>query len=147
MRVEFNEEFAVPLEDAYDYFRTPMHWPRLFPAFGEVRDRGDGWYAVSFKGFPFPLVTRITTDDPEQCVEWVFEGFWQGDARVEFERSSTGVVIRGYEQVSPRGLSWLAPLAERLFLEARFQKVWESGWRRLRRQSSSGLETSSSAGV
>jgi len=40
----------------------------------------------------------------------------------------------GYEQVSPRALFWLAPLAERLFLEARFRKVWESGWRRLRRQ-------------
>ena len=25
MRVEFNEEFGVPVDAAYDYFRTPMH--------------------------------------------------------------------------------------------------------------------------
>jgi len=93
---------------------------------------------VPFKGFPFPLVTRITRDEPLKCVEWVFEGFWRGDARVEFERTSAGVVIRGYEQIVPRVLLWLAPLAERLFLEARLQKVWESGWRRLRRASNSG---------
>jgi hypothetical protein len=71
-------------------------------------------------------------------VEWVFVGFWRGDARVEFERTTGGVVIRGYEQVSPHSLSWLAPLAERLFLDARFQRVWESGWRRLRRASIDG---------
>ena len=135
MRVEFDEEFGVPAEEAYDYFRTPMHWPRLFKAFGQAEDRGDGWYAVPFKGFPFPLVTRITRDDPQRCVEWVLEGFWSGDARVEFERTSAGVVIRGYEQIVPRALHSAAPLAERLFLEARFQKVWESGWRRLRRAS------------
>ena len=146
MRVEFNEEFGVPVEDAYDYFRTPMHWPQLFGAFGQVKDRGDGWYAVPFRGFPFPLVTRITRDEPQQCVEWVFEGFWSGDARVEFERTSAGVVIRGYEQVSPRGLSWLAPVAERLFLEVRFRNVWESGWRRLRRQAAGWGETSSPPG-
>jgi len=138
MRVEFDEEFGVPVEEAYEYFCTPTHWPLLFGAFGRVEDRGDGWYTVPFKGFPFPLVTRITRDEPLKCVEWVFEGFWRGDARVEFERTSAGVVIRGYEQIVPRVLLWLAPLAERLFLEARLQKVWESGWRRLRRASNSG---------
>ncbi|MCL7960058.1 MAG: hypothetical protein M8861_07700 [marine benthic group bacterium] len=138
MRVEFDEEFGVPVEEAYEYFRTPLHWPRLFRAFGPAEDRGDGWYAVPFRGFPFPLVTRITRDDPGRCVEWVFDGFWRGDARVEFERTTDGVVIRGYEQVSPHSLSWLAPLAERLFLDARFQRVWESGWRRLRRASIDG---------
>ena len=146
MRVEFDEEFGVPVEEAYDYFRTPMHWPRLFRAFGQAEDRGDGWYAVPFKGFPFPLVTRITRDDPQRCVEWLFEGFWSGDARVEFEGTSAGVVIKGYEQIVPRALSWLAPLAERLFLEARFREVWESGWHRLRRQAAGRGETSSPAG-
>jgi hypothetical protein len=38
------------------------------------------------------------------------------------------------ERISPRALFWLAPLAERLFLEARLRKVWESGWRRLRQR-------------
>ncbi len=134
MRVEFDEEFGVPVEQAYEYFRTPLHWPRLFPAFGEAQDRGEGWYAVPFRSLPFPLLTGITRDEPLQCVEWTFEGFWHGEGQVTFEPTSDGVVIRGYEQVSPRALFWLAPLAERLFLEARFRKVWESGWRCLRRQ-------------
>jgi hypothetical protein len=61
---------------------------------------------------------------------------------VEFMPMSGGVSIRGHERVSPRGLFWLAPIAERLFLEARFREVWESGWRRLRRQAA-GVDGSS----
>ena len=134
MRVEFDEEFGVPVEQAYEYFRTPMNWPRLFGAFGEAKNRGDGSHAVPFKAFPVSLVTRITTDEPLQRVEWTFDGFWVGDGQVVFEPTTRGVVIRGYEQVSPRGLRLLAPLVEHLFLEKRFRAVWESGWRRLRRQ-------------
>jgi hypothetical protein len=134
MKIEFEERFDVPVERAYEYFRVPTNWPRLFPAFAEVRDLGDGWHAVPFKGFPFPLVTRITRDEPLRCVEWEFEGFWRGDARVTFEPVDGGVVIRGYEEVSPHRLSVLAPVVERLFLEQRFRRVWESGWSRLRRQ-------------
>jgi hypothetical protein len=146
MRVEFAEEFRVPVEDAYEYFRSPLHWPRLFRAFGEPEDRGGGWYAVPFRGFPFPLVTRITRDEPLRCVEWVFEGFWRGEAQVLFEPTPDGVLVRGYEQISPVRLLWLAPLAERLFLEGRFRKVWESGWRRLRRQAATRGAFSASLG-
>jgi hypothetical protein len=146
MRVAFNEEFAVPVEEVYEYFRSPLHWPRLFRAFGEPEDRGGGWYTVPFRGFPFPLVTRITRDQPLQCVEWVFEGFWSGEAQVLFEPTDDGVVIKGYEQISPVRLLWLAPLAERLFLEARFRNVWESGWRRLRLQAGTGKAISASQG-
>lgn len=134
MRVEFNEEFGVPVEDAYEYFRTPADWPRLFSAFGEAKDLGEGWYSVPFKGFPFPLVSKIIRDEPQRCVEWVIRGFWRGEAKVEFMPTGRGVLIRGHERVSAHRLFWLAPLAERLFLEARFREVWESGWRRLRRQ-------------
>ena len=146
MRVEFDEEFGVPVAEAYEYFRSPLHWPRLFRAFGEPEDRGEGWYAVPFRGFPFPLVTRITRDEPLQCVEWEFEGFWLGEAQVLFEPTPDGVVIRGYEQISPVRLRWLAPLVERLFFEARFRRVWESGWRRLRRQADTKGATSASPG-
>ncbi|MBT8461865.1 MAG: hypothetical protein KJO44_05010 [Gemmatimonadetes bacterium] len=134
MLVEFNEEFGVPVDEAYEYFRTPMHWPQLFSAFGEARDLGDGRYEVPFRGFPFPLVTRLTRNEPMERVEWTFEGFWQGDAQVILKATPGGVAINGYERISPRRLYLLAPLAERLFLEKRFRAVWESGWRRLRRQ-------------
>ena len=134
MRIEFDEEFAISVEEAYGYFRTPSDWPRLFPAFAGASERGDGWYAVSFRGFPFPLVTRITRDEPGVRVAWEFQGFWTGDGAVELEQTDAGAIIRGHEDVSPRGLLWLAPFAERVFLEARFRDVWEGGWRRLRRR-------------
>jgi hypothetical protein len=137
MRIEFDEEFQISVDEAYGYFRTPADWPRLFPAFAGASERRNGWYAVSFRGFPFPLVTRITRDEPGARVEWTFSGFWSGDGAVELEGTDTGVIIRGYEEVSPRGLSWLAPPAERLFLEARFRDVWEGGWKRLRRRTRS----------
>lgn len=138
MLIEFNEEFGVPVEVAYEYFRTPEDWPRLFPAFGDARDLGEGWYSVPFRGFPFPLLSRITRNEPQRCVEWIIRGFWRGEARVEFLPTSGGVLIRGHERVSAHRLFWFAPLAERLFLEARFREVWESGWRRLRRQAEGG---------
>jgi len=134
MRVEFNEEFGLPVEEVYPYFRSPEDWPRLFGAFGPAEDRGQGWHAVPLRGFPFPLVARITTDEPMKHVRWQFEGFWCGVGQVSFAPTSHGVVIRGFEEVSPRPLLFLAPLAERLFLAKRLESVWESGWRRLRRQ-------------
>jgi hypothetical protein len=145
MKIEFEEEFAISAREAYGYFRTPADWPRLFPAFAGAVERGDGWYAVSFRGFPFPLVTRITRDDPGTGVEWTFSGFWSGEGRVELEETARGTIIRGYEVVSPRGLWWLGPAAERLFLEARFRAVWEGGWRRLRRRAHAGDSAEPSA--
>jgi hypothetical protein len=134
MLVEFDEEFAVSVEDAYAYFRSPADWPRLFGAFGDVEDRGGGWHAVPLRGFPLPLVARVTTAEPLKRVRWEFGGFWQGEGQVSFAPTSRGVLIRGYERISLRPLLWLAPLVERLLLEKRFKKVWESGWRRLREQ-------------
>ena len=134
MRIDFEEEFGLPVEEAYAYFRSPADWPRLFGAFGEVEDRGEGWHAVPLRGFPFPLVARITRDEPMKRVQWEFKGFWRGEGQVGFASTSSGVAIRGFEQVSPHRLLFLAPLAERLFLAKRFESVWESGWRRLRRQ-------------
>jgi hypothetical protein len=134
MRVEFDEEFGLPVEEVYPYFRSPADWPRLFGAFGQVKDRGEGWHSVPLRGFPFPLVTRITRDEPLNLVHWEFKGLWGGEGHVAFTPTSRGTVIRGFEQISPRPLLFLAPLAERLFLARRFERVWESGWRRLRRQ-------------
>ncbi len=141
MRIDFEEEFAIAADEAYGYFRTPADWPRLFPAFAGTSERGDGWYAVSFRGFPFPLVTRITRDEADACVEWTFSGFWIGEGRVELEETARGTIIRGYEVVSPRGLWWLGPAVERWLLEARFRAVWEGGWRRLRRRTQNGDST------
>lgn len=139
MLLEFSEEFELPVEDVYPYFRTPRDWPRLYGRFGEVEDRGEGWYAVPLKGFPFPLVARMTGDEPLRCVRWEFKGFWRGAGEVSFSTTPGGVRVQGYERISVRPLLWLSPLVERLWLEKRFRAVWESGWRRLRRQTRSAI--------
>ena len=134
MLIEFHEEFGLPVERVYPYFRSPADWPGLFTAFGEAAELGQGWYAVPLRGFPFPLVATITLDEPLTRVQWIFKGFWRGEGDVSFSRTDRGVAVRGYERISPRPLLWLAPVVERLFLERRFQRVWASGWRRLRLQ-------------
>ncbi|HLA78689.1 MAG TPA: SRPBCC family protein [Vicinamibacteria bacterium] len=138
MLIEFSEEFDLPVADVYPYFRTPRDWQRLYGAFGDVGDRGDGWYAVPLRGFPFPLVARVTSDEPLRSVRWEFRGFWRGEGEVRFTPTPGGVAIQGYERITIRHLPWLAPLVERLLLESKFRKVWDSGWRRLRRQAAAG---------
>ena len=134
MLIEFDEEVDLPVEDVYPYFRSPLDWPRLYGAFGEVEDRGQGWYAVPLRGFPFPLVARGTKDEPLKSVQWTFEGVGRGEGQVSFAPRSRGVAILGFERISPQLPLGLGSLVERLFLAKRFEKVWESGWRRLRRQ-------------
>lgn len=135
MLIQFDHEFPCSVNDAYSYFRTPKDWPRLFRAFGDVNDRGEGWYSVSFRGFPFPLVAKITRDEPLRCVSWVFKGFWRGEGQVSFIPAGRGVLIKGFERISVRYLGCLSPLIETLLLERRFRIVWESGWHKLRRGS------------
>jgi hypothetical protein len=137
MLIQFDHQFDLPVEEAYACFRTPQEWPRLFGSFGAVEDRGEGWHAVPLRRFPFPLVARITRDEPQRCVEWVFRGFWRGEGQVCFAPTERGVAIRGFERISARPLGCLAPLVEPVLLEKRFRKVWESGWRELRRRAAS----------
>lgn len=134
MLIEFEERIDLPVEHVYPYFRSPQDWPRLYGSFGAVEDRGDGWYAVPLRRLPFPLVARVTKNEPNRSVSWSFRGFWRGEGHVSFEPAEGGVVIRGYERLSVRPAGYASPLLERLFLEKPFRRVWESGWRRLRRQ-------------
>jgi len=145
MLIEFEHQFDCAVDHAYAFFRTPRDWPKLFGAFGEVEDRGEGWYAVPLRRFPFPLVAKITRDEPLRLVEWELRGFWQGRGQVTFTPIDRGVVIRGYERISPKALGFLAPLVEP-FLEKRFHRVWESGWRRLRREAANRATPEDEAG-
>lgn len=135
MLIRFREEFDLPVEAVYPFFRTPRDWTRLYGAFGDVVERSGGWFAVPLRRFPFPLVARITCDDPGRRVSWEFAGFWRGDGEVRFGTRPGGVVVEGHERIAIRPLFFLSPVIERLFLERRFRAVWESGWRRLRRES------------
>ena len=82
MLIEFDEEIDLPPERIYSYFRTPVDWARLFPAFTKVDARGEGWYAVSLRSFPFPLVAKITRSEPNAVVAWSFRSFWRGQGEV-----------------------------------------------------------------
>jgi len=132
--IRFQEEFALPLAEVYPYFQTPADWTRLYGLAGQVEERGDGWYAVPLKSFPFPLVARNTLVEPERRVCWMFKGFWRGTGEVRFSPTPSGVLVEGYEELSVRWLFFLSPLVERLGLERGFRNVWEFGWRRLRKR-------------
>jgi hypothetical protein len=140
MIIRFKHEFELPRSEVYAYFRTPADWTRLFGLASDVRDYGDGWFAVPLKHFPFPLVARNIENEPNKRVRWVFRGFWRGRGEVCFSETASGVVVEGYEEIAVRWLSFVSPLIERLFLERQFNAIWEFGWRRLRRRASAGKQ-------
>ena len=142
MLITFSERFALPVEEVFSYFATPADWVRLYGSAG-VRDLGSGWYAVSIKGFPFPLVAKSTVVEPGRLVRWTFRGFWRGEGEIRFAPSPGSVLLEGYERAEVRWLFFLSPIVERLLLESRFRKMWELGWRRLhKRELTRGPETS-----
>lgn len=132
VEIHFREQFALPIEEVFSYFRTPADWTRLYGLAGEVKDLGGGWFAVPLKSFPFPLVAKNTEVEPPRQVRWTFRGFWRGEGEVTFEESDGVVTVEGYEIISIRWLFFLSVIAERLFLEKQFRGIWELGWRRLR---------------
>ena len=133
MRIQFAEHFALPAREVYAYVHTPADWVRLFGFAGSVTDRGNGWFAVPLKRFPFPLVARVIVAEPYARVRWVFRGAWQGEGEVRLMERADGVRVEGYESIT---LRWLpAPasrLLERLFLDRELRRIWGVGWRRLR---------------
>jgi hypothetical protein len=133
MRVEFSEEIPVSPAKVYSFLRTPREWPRLYGSFGEVEDRGHGWYAVPLQGSPFPLVARIVEDVPARRVVWELSGFWRGHGEVHLAPSPIGTLVTGQETVQIPHLLGIGPILERRVLQPRFQAIWNSGWRRLRR--------------
>lgn len=138
MIIRFRETFALSATEVYDYFRSPADWVRLYGFAGAVRERGDGWYAVPLKDFPFPLVARITAAEPPRHVSWHFRGFWKGGGEIRIEEFLGGVVVEGHEQLAVRWLWLLSPFVERHFLERAFRRVWQIGWERLRKHERGG---------
>ena len=134
MIVRFSEEFSLPVDEVFAYFQTPADWTRLYGLAGDVKDLGDGWYAVPLRRFPFPLVAKNVEQEPLKMVRWVFRGFWRGEGKVWFTATPGGVLVEGYERIAVRWLFFLSPVIERLFLERSFRKIWDIGWHRLRKR-------------
>jgi hypothetical protein len=140
MIIQFKQQFNLPVDEIFSYFRTPADWTRLYGLAGEVKDLGEGWFAIPLKSFPFPLVAKNTLVEPGKRVRWVFRGFWRGEGEVVFEESNDHVTIEGYEKISIRWLFFLSPLVEKLFLERQFRGIWDLGWRRLRKAESTAFQ-------
>jgi len=138
MRHDFSEDIPLSSAEIYAYFHTPRDWTRLYGSFGQVQDRGNGWYAVPLKSSPVPLVAKITDDVPDRRVAWVFRGVWKGEGEVNLEPSPDGTLVTGFEAITIPCMLGLGPIIERRFLESPFQAIWDSGWRRLRRLASTG---------
>ena len=144
MIVRFKHEFSLPVEEVYPYFQTPADWVRLYGLADDVKDLGDGWYAVPLKRFPFPLVARNTIQRDNEFVRWVFRGFWRGCGEVRFVAGPNGVIVEGFEEIAVRWIFFLSPIIERLFLERAFNSIWDIGWHRLRKRESTREMVSSS---
>ncbi|MDJ0924043.1 MAG: SRPBCC family protein [Acidimicrobiia bacterium] len=132
MQLEFREEIPLSPAEIYGFMRSPRDWTRLYGSFGEIEDRGDGWYAVPLRRSPFPLVARIVEDVPEQRVAWELSGFWRGHGEINLEPGEHGTRITGQETVRIPNLLGIGRVLEARFFEPRFRAIWESGWRRLR---------------
>jgi hypothetical protein len=132
--IRFSETFSLPAADIYGFFETPAAWVQLFGFAGAVDDRGDGWYAVPLKNFPFPLVAKVTIAEPFTRVRWTFRGFWRGIGEVRLAERPGGVLVEGYEEIAVRWLGIFSPLIERMLLDRQFRRLWNGGWRRLRKR-------------
>lgn len=134
MRIEFSECFDIPIDEAYSCFQSPANWVHLFGFAGKVVLRGDGWYDVPLKRFPIPLTTRVDEAIPNRRVHWIFRGFWRGEGEVNFAPAGPGVTISGFEEIRVPRMLGLGPRLERSYLQRPFERLWESGWRRLRKR-------------
>ena len=73
-----------------------------------------------------------------ELVRWVLGGFWAGEGRIAFREVEGGTEVTGFEVVRTPWLWPIAPWVERTLLAPRFRKIWDLGWRRLRKMAPAG---------
>jgi hypothetical protein len=129
MRIDFDETVPVPPVVVFDYLRSPTEWPRLYGAFGQVRDLGGGWYAVPLAGAPADLEARMTALEPTRRAAWELRGTFSGKGEVNLAPQDGGTRITGFEEIAVAGLDDPGTLAE---ATRRFEAIWQMGWDRLR---------------
>lgn len=133
MYLHFKEEFKLPVQEVYPYFETPADWAKLYGAVKPSRVLNDGWYSIPLKMFPFPLVARNVSRQKEKKVRWVFGGFWRGVGEINFSNGNEKTVIEGFEYIVPHGLWIFSSIFETCFMEKEFKRIWNLGWKRIRR--------------
>ncbi len=129
MRIDFDEEVPVPPEVVFDYLRAPTEWPRLYGAYGEVRDLGKGWYAVPLAGSRSDLEARLTHLELDRLVAWELRGEYPGKAEVKLAHCEEGTRITGFEEIDVMETLDADEVAE---LCRAFEAIWQKGWDSLR---------------
>ena len=69
----------------------------------------------------------------ENRVRWIFRGFWKGVGEVDFYSKNHKTIVEGFEYITPHGLWCISPLFEKYFMEKGFEKIWNLGWKRIRK--------------
>lgn len=134
MRIDFDEVVPVPPETVFDYLRAPTEWPRLYGAFGDVRELGGGWFAVPVADARVDLEVRMTALELDRRAAWELRGRFAGDGELNLEPHQGGTRITGFEEITVAGVDDPAILAE---MTRRFEAIWQMGWSRLRTADSS----------
>lgn len=135
MYLDFKEEFDIPISEVYPYFETPSDWAKLYGVVKPSMILKDGWHSIPLKMFPFPLIAKNVLSEPEARVRWIFGGFWRGVGEVNFSKENGNTIIEGFEYIIPHGLWIFSSLFERYFMEKEFQRIWNLGWKRIRKSS------------
>lgn len=133
MYLQFKEEFNLPVRDIFPYFKTPADWAKLYGTVKPSKVLKNEWHSIPLKMFPFPLVAKNVVSQNGKKVRWVFGGFWRGVGEVNFSAENNKTVIEGYEFITPHGFWLFSALFEKFFMEREFKRIWEIGWKRIRK--------------
>jgi len=131
--LSFKEEFDLPVSSIFPYFESPSEWGKLYGIVKPSKKLGDDWYAVPLKKFPFPLVAKNVQYEHEKKVCWIFGGFWRGVGEINFSANDSKTIVEGFEYISAHGLWLLSSLFEKHFMEKEFKRIWDFGWKRVKR--------------
>ena len=129
MRIDFDETVPVLPEVVFDHLRSPREWPRLYGAFGEVRDLGQGWYAVPLAGSTPDLEARVTHLELDRRVAWELRGALPGTGEVNLAPSRGGTRITGFEEIDIEDARDPSTKAK---MTRSFEAIWQLGWDSLR---------------
>lgn len=133
MYLSFKEEFDLPVSIIFPYFESPLEWGKLFGIVEPSKVLENDWYAISLKKFPFPLMAKNIERRHEKSVRWIFGGFWRGVGEVNFYSKNCKTFVEGFEYITPHGLWLISSLFEKHFMEKEFERIWNLGWKRIRK--------------
>jgi len=133
MYLHFKEEFNLPVREVYPYFKTPSDWAKLYGIVKPSKILKNGWHSIPLKMFPFPLVAKNVSSHKEKKVRWIFGGFWRGVGEINFSTSDDKTQVEGFEYITPHGFWIFSSIFETVFMEKEFKRIWNLGWKRIRK--------------